>query len=348
MKKMRKKSGFRIGTFAGLALLFFIGLGLMIFGYTVCQENSIKEEIFLFLGETFIGAAILSVIMELHSIQDNYKKVRDYLLLEEPSFIERYNEKEVDRIIELGIKQKIRLRSDKNLDEDIFNRLISGKNFFLEPYIEHTANELGKNGFYCNYHRRQINIKPINNEEYIIRITLEIELRNFTKEKISFEQEYKFYYISQKQIDSFSIKYLEIDQKSNLSAANSLRKYTDDKPSTSRHPFTYIVEFSIPVLIEAKSHTHYILEYEYKNYEQACYITYSLPYITKSFLETYSLIGENSHEYQLHASAYTPYKKEIDNRNLVQRQNNETLSINSNNWIMPGSGFVAIIRKNVS
>lgn len=70
-----------------------------------------------------------------------------------------------------------------------------------------------------------------------------------------------------------------------------------------------------------------------------------MPYITKSFQETYSLIGENAQNYQIHASAYTPYKQQIDSRNLVQRLNEMTLSINSNNWIVPGSGFVAVVRK---
>ncbi len=116
--------------------------------------------------------------MELHSIQDNYKKVRDYLLLEETSFIENYNEEEVNRIIELGIKQKIRLKSKRKLDNEAFNKLTAQKAFPLQLSIEHTANELGTNGVYCTSHRRQVNITPLNNQENKIKVTLEMELYN--------------------------------------------------------------------------------------------------------------------------------------------------------------------------
>lgn len=128
----------------------------------------------------------------------------------------------------------------------------------------------------------------------------------------------------------------------------NLKTYSNVKPSTARHPFNYFVEFKIPLIMEAGEKTHYILDYEYCNYEQSCFLTYSLPYITKSFQETYSLIGKKSSEYQIHASAYTPYKNSINSRSLVQRLNDTTLSVNSDNWMVPGSGFVSVIRKKIS
>ena len=343
----RGKHGFRIGTFSGLFILAIVGIGLIIISYGVVKTEEIPHELCLFLGETFIGTAVLSVLIEIHSIQDNYQKVRDYLLLEEPSFIERYNEEEVDRIIELGIKQKIRLNSEKNIDKLSLDRLTERKNFLLEPYVVQMSEQLGSEGFYCKYHRRQININPISNEEYKIDITIELELQNITNEMIEYEQKYKFYYISKKQIESFKLNSLEINREDRREVLENIKKYSYDRPSTSRHPFDFLVEFSVPLQIEPKSQVHYVLNYEYYNYEQACYITYSLPFITNSFQETYSLIGENAYDYQLHASAYAPYKHKINNRNLVQRLNDVTLSINSNRWIVPGNGFVAIVRKKV-
>lgn len=340
------KPGFRIGTAAGLVLLLLFGiLLLLISNADNVKEKELLSNILFFVGQTCIQAAILSVILELHSIQENYQKVRDYLLLEEPSFLERYTEEEVDRIIELGIKQKIRLKARRPLDKTIFDPLLAKNSFLLEPYIEHTANHLGNNGFYCTYHRRQINIFPISNTEYKIYVTVELELQNITAEPVECMQEYKFYYISQKQIDSFRLKSCEIDGKDSPIEPEDLKKFDDNRPSTSRHPFNFFVQFSVPLKIEAGKQSHYTLNYEYSNYEQSCYITYSLPFLTKSFQETYSLIGENAYEYQIHASAYTPYKQQIDHRSLVQRLNDVTLSINSNKWIVPGSGFVAVVRK---
>lgn len=45
----------------------------MVFSYTVYNGHEIKAPIFLFLGETFIGAVTLSVILELH--QFKYKMI---------------------------------------------------------------------------------------------------------------------------------------------------------------------------------------------------------------------------------------------------------------------------------
>lgn len=350
-EKKRDKSGFRIGTTLGLTLMAIIGFILITIGYFCFgkDENvdSIMLEILRFAGETLIGTAVLSAVVEIHSIKSNYEKVRDYLLLEEPSFIERYSEEEVDKIIDLAIKRKIELKSNRCLDLDIFNWIVSGKNFLLEPYIEYTAEQLGNKGFYCKSHRRQINITPISNEHYKIHITVELELSNFTVERVEEEQKYKFYFISQKQIDSFRLGSLVMYGINQPLEKLNLKKYSNEKPSTSRHPFNYFVEFMVPIVIEAGGNTHYILDYEYCNYEQSCYLTYSLPYITKSFQETYSLVGKHSRDYQIHASAYTPYKNQINSRSLVQRMNDTTLFINSDNWMVPGSGFVAVIRKKI-
>ena len=336
----------------GLALMALVGFILITAGYFCFgkEENvdSITLEMLRFAGETLIGTAVLSAVVEIHSIKSNYEKVRDYLLLEEPSFIGRYSEEEVDKIIELGIKRKIQLKSSRCLDIDNFNWLVSGKNFLLEPYIEYTAEQLGNKGFYCKSHRRQINITPISNEHYKIHITVELELSNFTVERVEEAQKYKFYFISQRQIDSFRLGSLVIYGVNQPLEKLNLRKYANEKPSTSRHPFNFFVEFTVPIVIESGGKTHYILDYEYCNYEQSCYLTYSLPYITKSFQETYSLVGKNSREYQIHASAYTPYKNQINSRSLVQRMNDTTLFINSDNWMVPGSGFVAVIRKKLT
>lgn len=351
-KDENRSSGFNIGTTLGLGLMAVAGGGLIAFAY-LCFENNIEAktvwfEMLRFAGQTLIGTAVLSAVVEMHSIKKNYEKVRDYLLLEEPSFIERYNENEIDKIIDLAIKQKIRLRSHKKLDKENFEWLVAGDKFLLEPYIEYTAEQLGEKGFYCKSHRRQINIEPIEDNHYEIHVTVELELSNFTAEQIEEIQMYKFYYISQKQIDSFKLCSLEIDGVDQPVASLELRRYTNEKPSTSRHPFNYFVEFKIPVTMEAGGKAHYILDYEYSNYEQSCFLTYSLPYITRSFQETYSLVGKEAPEYQIHASAYTPYKNSINSRALVQRLNDTTLSINSDNWMVPGSGFVSVIRKKMS
>lgn len=345
----KRKHGFIIGTTLGLTIMATIGVGLIIIGYfcfgTAAQKMSIEYEMFLFAGETLIGTAVLTAVVEMHSIKKNYEKVRDYLLLEEPSFIERYGEREIDKILDLAIKQKVKLKSKKELEKNNFDWLMSGKNFLLEPYIEYTAEQLGSKGFYCKSHRRQINITPISNAHYKIHVTVELELSSFITECIEDKQIYKFYYISQKQIDSFRLGYLEINGEEVSINNLGLEKYPNNKPSTERHPFNYFVQFSIPIIMKPGGKIHYILDYEYCNYEQSCYLTYSLPYITKSFQETYSLVGNHSCEYQIHASAYTPYKNLINSRSLVQRLNETTLSINSDNWMVPGSGFVSVIRK---
>lgn len=346
-KKTNDKPGFRINTMVGLIFLFLIGGGLYFVSYKWLGDNTTAREVTIFGGQTLIGAAVVSLLMEMHSVQDNYQKVRDFLLLEEPSFIERYDMQEVDRIIELAIKQKICLYSKKPFSNKLFAQMIDEQKFFLKSYIEYTASLLGEKGFYCSYHRRQININPKLNDHYNINITVEVELQNLTEVRISESQIYRFYFISEKQVTSFRINSLDIDlEKKDLSKLE-LNKNKDKNPSTSRHPFNDWVEFKVPFTIEPMGQLHYILNYEYDNFEQSCYITYSLPYITRSFQETYSLIGDNAQQYKIHASAYTPYKKQIDSRNLVQRLNDVTLSVNSNKWIVPGSGFVAVVRRKI-
>lgn len=62
--------------------------------------------------------------------------------------------------------------------------MVDGEHFLIRPYIEQTVLELGRNRFYCESHRRQINVEPIPNTEYRIEITVEVELKNLTDEEI--------------------------------------------------------------------------------------------------------------------------------------------------------------------
>lgn len=289
--KKDEKTGFTIGTKTGLILLGMMGVGLYFLSNILFEPNSVWHELVSSFGGSLIGTALLSVILEIHSIQNNYEKVRDCLLLDEPSFISRYNEEEVTQILNLGIKRKIELNSNKQLNPELFNYLLDGSNFFLKSYIEQTAKLFGDNGFYCSYHRRQLNIEPLIDESYKINVTVELELQNFTNEKIVTIQHYKFYYISQKQIDTFSIKTFDADV---TNRQIDVEKKELVNPKTSRHPFNYCIQFDVPINIEPRGKFHYILEYEYQNYEQSCYITYSLPYITEAFQETYSLVGINA------------------------------------------------------
>lgn len=81
-------------------------------------------------------------------------------------------------------------------------------------------------------------------------MTVELELQNFTNESIITEQPYKFYYISQRQIDSFFIK--------NFDADIEINKKQLVNPKTSRHPFNYCVQFKVPINIEPCGKFHYI------------------------------------------------------------------------------------------
>lgn len=350
MTKKREDFGsnFSVKTKIGLGIIVFLGLIIFYLSYhQYVQSNDILKELLRYGGQTLISAGLVSVILELHTIQNGYIKVRDCLFLEKPSFIERYNENEIDKLIDYAIVRKIQICSNnKNIDEN-FQQCLIGQDSIIQPFIKYTAQLLGKEGIYCSSHRRQINIDPKHNTEYNINITVEVEFVNFSNQECSFKEEYKFYYISRKQIDSFLLLSLEIDGKNQSLENIKIIRNTDEKKSTSKHPFNYYVSFEIPLTIQANSSVNYTLNYTYSNFEQACYITYSLPHITKSFQETYSLTGECANEYQIHASAYTPYKREIDTRPMVQRRNENTLSINWENWFVPGSGFVAIVRKKI-
>ena len=83
-KKIRKASNkleFRVSTKVGLLILGLLGAGFFALSYFIFGEDEppIRHEVF-FLGETLISAALISIIMEIHSIQDNYQKVRDFLI----------------------------------------------------------------------------------------------------------------------------------------------------------------------------------------------------------------------------------------------------------------------------
>lgn len=340
-------SGFFISTPIGLIILFLFGIVLIFIGQSsyLKETHSLLKQMVQFFGETFIGAAVLSIIMEIHTIQNVSEQIRDNLLLREPSFIEHYSDEELNKFIQIAIKQKIKLKSNKNINDNLLEKLISEHDFPLMSYIEQTATHIGNLGFYCVYHKRQINISPMLNGQYNINVILEVELQNITEEDIEYNKVHKFFFISQEQIKSFNIK--EFTNSTNLvtEIPKVKTKCANQKPSTSQHAFEYYVEFDIPIKIEKKGRIHYILQYEYSNYEQSCYITYALPFVTQAYQETYSLIGEKACDYQLHASAYAPYKKQIERNNLVKRLNEVTLSIDSNKWILPGGGFVAVVRK---
>ena len=202
--------GFWLSTPQGLLALGVGGALVLIFGFEIREAYPFFGEIVVFVGETCLGA-LLSVILERHTMKDYYRKVRDDLMLNAPSFVERYTEKEVDGLIEVAFRRKLRLHLGGKENPEVFRRLVDGEHFLIRPYIDQTVLELGKNRFYCESHRRQINIEPISNTEYRIEITVEVELKNLTDEEIRDEQHYRFCYISQDQIDSFKLCALNLE-----------------------------------------------------------------------------------------------------------------------------------------
>lgn len=350
-KKKRRENrgetsdGFWLSTPEGLLVLGIGGSLILIWGFGIREAHPFIGEIVVFVGETCLGAALLSVILERHTMKDYYRKVRDDLMLNAPSFVERYTEKEVDGLIEVAFRRKLRLNLGGKENPEVFRRLVDGNHFLIRPYIEQTVLELGRNRFYCENHRRQINIEPISNTEYRIEITVEAELKNLTDEEIRDEQHYRFCYISQEQIDSFELCALNIDEQEVDISVCHLNRKKEERPGTDQHPFNYWVMFQVPLTIPPASKMHYTLKYQYKNYEQSCYITYAMPYITKSYQDIYSLVGKNAHEYQIHSLAYTPYEKTLDSRSMVQRLNALTLSVRWDHWTPPGCGMATVVRK---
>ena len=158
--------GFRLSTPEGLLIFGVAGLLLMFISFGFSDDNAFIRQIIAFIGETCLGAAILSIILERHTMNDYYHKVRDDLLLYDPSFVERYSEKEADDLIEVTFTRKLRLNLDGKENPEVFRRLVDGEHFLIRPYIEQTVQKLGRNRFYCESHRRQINIEPISNTEY--------------------------------------------------------------------------------------------------------------------------------------------------------------------------------------
>ena len=176
--------GFWLSTPEGLLILGVTGILEIIFGMAIQEACPFLVEIVVFVGETSLGAALLSVILERHTMNDFYCKVRDDLMLNDTSFVERYTEKEVDGLIEVAFRRKLRLHLGGKENPEVFRRLVDGEHFLIRPYIEQTVLELGKHRFYCESHRRQINVEPISNTEYRIEITVEVELKNLTDEEI--------------------------------------------------------------------------------------------------------------------------------------------------------------------
>lgn len=144
-KNLEEREGFWIGTPQGLVFLGIIGLAMMILSHKIWGENVIADEITVFVGETCFGTAILSFFLEHHTMKDYYRKVRDDLLLRNPSFVERYSEAEVDSLLEMAVKRKLLLNLHGKENQEIFNRVVDGEHFLIRPYIAQTAQALEKN-----------------------------------------------------------------------------------------------------------------------------------------------------------------------------------------------------------
>lgn len=304
--RKEKSDGFWLSTPEGLLALGIGGSLILILGFGIREVYPLTGEIIVFVGETCLGSALLSVILERHTMNDYYHKVRDDLLLNDPSFVERYTEKEVDDLIEVAFRRKLRLNLGGKENPEVFRWLVDGEHFLIRPYIEQTVLELGRNRFYCESHRRQINIESI---------------------------------------DSFELCALNIDEQEVDISVCHLDRKKEERPGTDQHPFNYWVMFQVPLTIPPASKMHYTLKYQYKNYEQSCYITYAMPYITKNYQDIYSLVGKHAYEYQIHSLAYTPYEKTLDSRSMVQRLNALTLSVRWDHWTPPGCGMATVVRK---
>lgn len=361
----RKRStgalGFFIGTRGGLFLITALGLLIYLMSYTcdnlllgLSTAIGIKEgstwvsdiqSFIRFLGETFISAGIISLIMTIHTINETHQQVRDNLLLDDPSFIERYSDAEINKLLGYSIRQKLlhnmgaRPNSELAVFVEHFPEIFS-------PIVEYSINRLGGLKFYCKSHYRNIKVTPIRDNEYNIEITFDVLLSNLTKEKISYKYPYRFIYISQQQINSFKVVSLKLNDTDVDPSIVNLQKIVEDQPATQGRPFNHIISFEIPINILADGQCHFILKYEYKNYTYGCLITYSLPFVTQKYQEVYSLVGTNAKKYHLQVVAYSPFtRNHCSNQDLVQKDNEQTYSINASNWGLPGTGFVAVVRK---
>lgn len=78
-------------------------------GVPFLEEHVFSREIAAVIGETCFRTAILSFILERHTMKDYYRNVRDDSLLNDPSFVERYSEREGDDLIEVAFRRKLRL-----------------------------------------------------------------------------------------------------------------------------------------------------------------------------------------------------------------------------------------------
>ena len=105
--RKEKSDGFWLSTPEGLLALGIGGSLILILGFGIREVYPLTGEIIVFVGETCLGSALLSVILERHTMNDYYHKVRDDLLLNDPSFVERYTEKEVDDLIEVAFRRKM-------------------------------------------------------------------------------------------------------------------------------------------------------------------------------------------------------------------------------------------------
>lgn len=298
-----------------------------------------------FFGETFISAGIISLIMSIHTIQETHQKVRDNLLLEDPSFVERYTEEETDKLLNYSVQQKLLLNINTKYN-DILDTFAKDLPEAFLPIFQYTVERLGECKFYCEKHQRNIKIVPVRSDEYDIEITFDVVLFNLTQDNVTYKQLYRLIYISQKQIDSFELKSLKINGRDESLSSANFQRIVEEQPATQGKPFKYLVSFEIPISISANGQCHYVLEYKYKSFSYGCLITYSLPFVTRQYQEVYSLVGSNAKKYHLQVLAYSPFtRNHLNNQDLVQKDNDQTYSINVNNWSLPGTGFAAVVRK---
>ncbi len=83
----KTSDGFWLSTPEGLLVLGIGGSLILILGFGIREAHPFIGKIVVFVGETCLGAALLSVILERHTMNDYYHKVRDDLLLNDPSFV---------------------------------------------------------------------------------------------------------------------------------------------------------------------------------------------------------------------------------------------------------------------
>ena len=359
LNRSTMKMGFIIDTKIGLWLITVLGIILYFFTsdtallwvtkFIAIEEIPIwiktVQSFVHFLGETFIGAGIISIIISIHTINETQQKVRDNLLLNDPSFIERYTDEETNKLLRYSIQQKFLLNTDAQRD-DVLDAFAKDLPEVFFPVFQHTIDQFGKYNFCCERHYRNIRISPIQGNEYDIDITLDMLLYNFSQEDVQYDYWFELKFMSERQTDSFVLESLKINDKDETDSIEDLQKIIEPQPATQSRPFNHFLSFKIPLFIRAKDRCRCVLNYKYKSYYNGCLMTYSLPFAVRQYREVYSLVGPNADGYHLKVLAFSPFtKNHSNNQDLVQKDNNQTYSINVDDWSLPGTGFAAVVRK---